>query len=245
MLRKTVLGLIIVALFWFAPTHRARAGGDFVQGFTLCQGEACPGSGNTYFNSLLGETGTNRTMKFVFADGTHACLWFKNGQAGSTPLVPDGGVDNGILFVDNLENWAAFRHDSSHSDTQTCDHDGNFCIYASDCKSPLSHVYIKKVCNSDNVCEWQSNGGERYAGPYQGHLNTGGEFCGEDQSGCYPDKYGESGFPSSGIVDNDNWTPMSWIDTLLDPKINPYAGSRSHFKDGLPLGTAPRRRFSQ
>ena len=232
--------LVTVAFLWFATVHRGWAGGDFIRGeMSLCQGEACPGSGNTFFNSFLGKTGTNQTMGFVFADRTHACVRFKNGQAGSTPLiglVASGGVDNGVLFMDNLENWAAFHHDSSHSGTQTCDYDGNFCIYASDCSSTLNHVYVKTVCKSDNVCEWESNGGERYAGPYQGHLNKSGEFCGTADGGCYPDKYGESGTPSAYI--NGNWLAMGWVDTLMDPKINPYVGSRSHFKDGLPVGVA-------
>jgi hypothetical protein len=240
MFRETVSALIALALFWFASVHEARAEGDFIHEYmSLCQGESCPGSGNTYFNSLFRGRTTNQTMGFVFADGTHACIWFKNGQAGSTPLVAlaaSGGVDNGILFVDNLENWVAFKHDRSHSGTQTCDHDGNFCIYASDCSSTLNHVYIKKVCGSGNVCEWQSNGGDLYTGPYQGHLNKSGEFCGTENGGCYPDKTGESGFPSSEI--SGNWLRMEWVDTLFDPKINPYAGGQSHFKDGLPVGVA-------
>jgi len=209
---------------------------------SICEGEACQGSGNTN-SGLLGELEAlgfptpGNSMQFAFPDGTKACAVFTNGLAGAEKL------GSGDLFVDNAENWIVLQHDSSATEMGNCDPSKNFCVYAPNCSSKLGHVTIQQATTKDgNVVN--------YTGNY--YLNDGicavDGVCGSSGGlgGCYPSSHGAPTYVCSSVIEDgaDTVTDTAWEDTLAAPSIKPYAAGVGEFNNAsrgvpnLPLGTA-------
>ncbi len=209
---------------------------------SICEGEACPGSGNANPTFLGQSEAANipeptNNMQFTFPDGTKACAVFTNGEAGSEQL------GSGDLFVDNAENWIVLQHDSSATEMGNCDPSKNFCVYAPNCSSKLGHVTIQQATTKDGSVV-------NYTGNY--YLNDGicavDGVCGSSGGlgGCYPSSHGAPTYVCSSVIEDgaDTVSETAWEDTLAAPSINPYAAGVGEFNNAsrgvpnLPLGTA-------
>jgi len=202
-----------------------------------CQGEGCPGSGNTNpgllneLQEVLDLPAPGNTMQFAFADGTQACLWSRNGLSGIAEAITQNtaggtrqkGVDAGVIAMDNLGNWAGFQHQSGHS-TRTCNPSSdNFCVYETDCATTLAGNYRPQARQypSENILD------------YGGSIVGAGGICGSGSTGCYPDMSGPT--TAEGVTTYCKWAdvvsgtdpilPWTWEDTFGDATINPYMSS--------------------
>lgn len=154
----------------------------------LCASYDCGGKdcGGVPGRSLTGtQPGGYSQFTFFNSGGgasVQACIWSANGLAGvhKTNL---GGSYNGMLFIDNQENWVGYRYNPTQTSSQ--DANGNFHVYAADCASKLVGAHV-----------WLLNGRK-----YQGSYLRGGGVCQEvPAQGCYPCSTGLAWSDTSHIV---------------------------------------------